>query len=120
MSGGVPYMGWSAGSNMACPGLYTSNDMPIVEPESFQALGLVPFQINPHYTEATPPGHRGETRDQRLAEFLIMNPERAVVGLREGSHLRVTDGAVELCGKPAMLFRADQERLELAPGPVTI
>lgn len=117
---GVPYMGWSAGSNMACPGLFTSNDMPIVEPHSFEALRLVPFQINPHYTEAVPPGHRGETRDQRLAEFIVMNPERAVVGLREGSHLKVDGDRVELVGEPARLFRSGQETITLEPGPVSI
>ena len=67
---GLPYLGWSAGSNVACPTIMTTNDMPIVEPPSLKAMHLVPFQINPHYTESTIPGHGGESRDQRIAEFL--------------------------------------------------
>ena len=95
---GVPYVGWSAGSNLACPTIMTTNDMPVAEPPTFAAFGLVPFQINPHFTDAHPPGHRGETRRQRLAEFVAANPEMPVVGLPEGTALRVADGAMELLG----------------------
>lgn len=96
---GVPYMGWSAGSNVACPTIKTTNDMPVVEPPSFAALGLVPFQINPHYTDAMLPHHQGETRADRIAEFTRANPEIFVVGLREGSMLRVEGDDVALLGE---------------------
>jgi dipeptidase E len=114
---GVPYVGWSAGSNVACPTIRTTNDMPIVEPPSLNALALVPFQINPHYTDATLPNHGGETRAERLTEFLEMNPSMTVIGLREGTMLRVEDERIELLGdKPARVFRRDLEVIESAPG----
>lgn len=113
---GVPYVGWSAGSNVACPTIRTTNDMPIVEPPSFAALGLVPFQINPHYTSEHLPGHRGETRDERLAEFTHANAGVRVVGLREGTILRVEGEAVRLVGPhPARLFLKGREPRDLAP-----
>src|SRR5918995_597188 len=77
---GMPYVGTSAGTNVVCPTIKTTNDMPIVEPPTFDALGLVPFQINPHYTDARLEGHGGETRDERIAEFLRVNPGVYVVG----------------------------------------
>ena len=89
---GVPYVGWSAGSNVACPAISTTNDMPIVEPESFRAVGAVKFQINPHYLDANPEGHAGETREVRLLEFVAANPRRYAVGLREGCMLRYEAG----------------------------
>jgi dipeptidase E len=106
---GVPYIGWSAGANVACPTIKTTNDMPIVEPPSFNALGLVPFQINPHYTEATLPRHSGETRAARLEEFSVANPNVYVVGLREGSILRVNGTTITLMGPhQATVFRHGQ------------
>lgn len=103
--GGIPYVGWSAGANLAGPTISTTNDMPIVEPPTFRALGLVPFQVNPHFTDAHPPGHRGETRRERLAEFVAANPEAAVIGLPEGTALRVTEAGVRLLGaNPALVF----------------
>ena len=90
---GVPYIGWSAGSNVACPTIRTTNDMPIVEPSRLDAMRLVPFQINPHYTDEVLPNHGGETRAQRIAEFTKVNPGVVVIGLREGSALRVIHGA---------------------------
>ncbi|MEO7997297.1 MAG: dipeptidase PepE [Gemmatimonadaceae bacterium] len=96
---GVPYMGWSAGSVIACPTMQTTNDMPITEPESFNALGLVGFQINAHFTDAHPPGFQGETRRQRLAEFVAANPNVSVVGLPEGTWLRVHGNSVVLRGR---------------------
>ena len=95
---GVPFIGWSAGANVACPTIKTTNDMPIVEPPSLRALHLIPFQINPHYTEATLPQHSGETRPERLAEFVAANPNVYVVGLREGSMLRIEGATVMLRG----------------------
>ncbi|MCX2747861.1 dipeptidase PepE [Arthrobacter sp. MI7-26] len=92
---GTRYMGASAGTNIASPTLRTTNDMPIVEPPSFSTLGLVPFQINPHYLDADPGStHAGETRETRLSEFLEEN-DVPVLGLREGAHLRVTGTAGE-------------------------
>lgn len=105
VNSGAPYVGWSAGSNVACPTIRTTNDMPIVEPPSFDAMGLVPFQINPHYLDAHPEGHQGETREERLLEFIEANPGVHVVGLREGSMLRVESGRVGLVGeKTARVF----------------
>ena len=114
---GVPYVGWSAGSNVACPTIRTTNDMPIVEPPSFEALGLVPFQINPHYTDRHPPGHQGETRAERIEEFCIANPAMPVVGLPEGTLLRVEGERLTLLGtQPATVFRNGFAPTEVAPG----
>jgi dipeptidase E len=114
---GTPYVGWSAGSNVACPTIRTTNDMPVVEPPSFDALGLVPFQINPHYTSETLPGHHGETRDERLNEFVHANPGVRVVGLREGTVLKLEGPRVTLLGgKPARVFLKGEEPEDLAPG----
>lgn len=114
VAAGVPYIGWSAGSNMTCPGLYTTNDMPIVEPQSFKALDLVPFQINPHYLDAHPDGHAGETREQRIDEFLMLNKGMYVAGLREGCMLLVENGAMRLIGSRTMrLFKFGEKPREL-------
>jgi len=114
---GKPYIGWSAGSNLACPSIRTTNDMPIIEPASLLAMGLLGFQLNPHYTERTLAGHGGESRDQRLAEFLALNPRVPVLGLREGSLLRVEGGKLELrLGPGARLFRAGRKPRDLKPG----
>ena len=102
---GMPYAGWSAGSNLACPTIRTTNDMPIVEPRSLAAMNLLPFQLNPHYTERTLARHGGETRDQRIAEFQRLNPGVPVLGLREGSLLRLEGRRLELrLGPGAKLF----------------
>lgn len=110
---GMPYMGWSAGSNVACPTIRTTNDMPVVEPPGFSALGLFPCQINPHFTDARPPGHMGETRSQRIEEFLLANPRETVLGLPEGGALKLTDGELELLGKHPVLFRYGEEAREI-------
>ena len=107
---GVPYLGWSAGAVVAAPTIKTTNDMPIVEVPSLAALGLVPFQINAHYTDAHPPGFRGETRAERLTEFVAANPNVPVIGLPEGTMLRVDGARVELVGpEPARVFRAGHD-----------
>jgi dipeptidase E len=113
---GMPYIGWSAGSNLACPTIRTTNDMPIVWPASYEALGLIPFQINPHYTEHLPPEHQGETRDDRLHEFMRLNPGMPVLGLREGSALRLDAGRLELLGEHSAKLFLDGKTRELGLG----
>jgi dipeptidase E len=116
---GMPYMGASAGTNMAGPTIKTTNDMPIVQPHSFQALGLVSYQINPHYLDPDPGStHMGETRETRIREFLEEN-DACVVGLREGGWLEVSGAQSTLRGpKSARVFRRDQEPLEVSPGSI--
>ncbi len=113
---GMRYAGASAGSNLACPTIKTTNDMPIVEPPSFEALGLVPFQINPHYLDPDPRStHMGETRETRIREFHEEN-ETPVVGLREGAMLRVEGERVTLKGLAgARIFRRGQDPVEVSP-----
>lgn len=111
---GTPYIGWSAGSNVACPTLRTTNDMPIVAPLSFETLNLVPFQLNPHYLDDNPSNHGGETREMRIAEFIIQNPEMYVVGLRESTILHFEDGKLSLIGdRSARIFKHGKETIEL-------
>jgi dipeptidase E len=114
---GMPYIGSSAGSNVAGPTIRTTNDMPIVEPPSFNALGLVPFQINPHYLDPDPGStHMGETREERILQFLEEN-ETPVVGLREGAMLSVEQGRAILKGSTgARIFRKGQPPVEVLPG----
>ncbi len=113
---GMRYAGASAGSNLACPTIKTTNDMPIVEPPSFEALGLVPFQINPHYLDPDPRStHMGETRETRIREFHEEN-DRPVVGLQEGAMLRVEGEQVTLTGLAgARIFRRGQDPVEVSP-----
>lgn len=114
---GLPYAGWSAGANLAAPTIATTNDMPIVDPHGFDALDLVPFQINAHYTDRVIEGHGGESREQRLREFLALNPERVVLGLPEGAWLRCSGGRIALVGGiPAALFRHGAAVVTVAPG----
>lgn len=114
---GTPYIGWSAGSNVACPSLRTTNDMPVVDPMGFDCIGLVPFQINPHYLDAHPEGHGGETREQRIEEFLEINPQTTVVGLREGTMFRYENNCLELIGnRSARIFKKGMTPLELNAG----
>ena len=116
VAAGVPYFGASAGSNVACPTIRTSNDMPIVETRTFDALSLVPFQINPHYVDPPPPESRvGETRAERLQEFLEEN-DVTVIGLREPSWVVVNDDRMSLRGTGgAVMFRRGREPEPAAP-----
>ena len=114
---GMLYIGSSAGSNVAAPTIRTTNDMPIVQPPSFDALGLVSFQINPHYLDADPNStHKGETREERIIQFLEEN-ETPVVGLREGAMLRIENSQTLLKGSAgARIFRRGHEPVEMLPG----
>lgn len=116
---GMPYMGSSAGSNVAAPTIRTTNDMPIVQPPSFDALGLVTFQINPHYLDPDPHSkHMGETREERLLQYLEEN-ETPVIGLREGAMIHVERGVTTLKGSTgARIFRRGQEPVEVKPGTI--
>jgi dipeptidase E len=114
---GMPYIGSSAGSIVACPSLKTTKDMPVVEPPSFSALGLVQFQISPHYLDPDPNSkHMGETQEERINQFLEEN-DAPVVGLREGGLLRVEQGGVVLHGTTrARIFRRGHDPVEAATG----
>ena len=113
---GKPYVGWSAGSGICAPTIRTSNDMPICDPGGFDALGLVPFQINPHYTDAKLPGHGGESRDQRINEFLALNQRTSVIGLREGALLNINDEFMSVEGTGMRLFRSGTEPKDIPGG----
>lgn len=112
---GTPYIGWSAGSNIACPTLKTTNDMPIVEPSSFKTLKLVPFQINPHYLDDNPSNHGGETREVRINEFIEANQNTYVVGLREGTMLLLDQNDLVMLGnRNARIFKFGEDPKELS------
>jgi len=117
VSEGMPYIGSSAGSNVATPTIKTTNDMPIVQPPSFNALGLVSFQINPHYLDPDPNStHKGETREERIVQFLEEN-ETPVVGLREGAMIHYENGSSMLKGSSgARIFRRGAAPVEAQPG----
>jgi dipeptidase E len=114
---GAPYIGSSAGSNVAGPTIKTTKDMPIVQPRSFDSLGLVPFQISPHYLDPDPNStHMGETQEERILQFLEENAT-PVVGIREGASLLIENGAVTLKGETgARIFRRGQPPVEVTPG----
>jgi dipeptidase E len=107
------YLGLSAGANLACPTIKTTNDMPIADPGALDALGLIPFQINPHYVNVVLPNHHGETRNDRLLEFVHANPGLPVLGLPEGDWLR----NLELCGPhPAVWFEKGKDPATVRAG----
>jgi dipeptidase E len=116
VAGGMPYIGSSAGSIVACPSLRTTKDMPIVQPPSFEALGLASFQISPHYLDPDPSStHMGETQEERILQFLEEN-NAPVIGLREGGMLRVENGSVTLKGSSgARIFRCGELPVEAVP-----
>lgn len=111
---GTPYVGWSAGSNVACPTICTTNDMPIIDPLGFNAFNLVKFQINPHYLDKNPEGFGGETREARILEYIEINPNMFVTGLREATMFLIEGQSIKLIGKHACrIFRKNQEPKEL-------
>jgi dipeptidase E len=114
---GVPYIGWSAGANLACPTIKTTNDMPIVEPPSFNALNLVHFQINPHFIDFPLPDETAETRVDRINEFLAVNPGVYVAGMRDGTMLRVDAASIRVEGTGQVcIFVKDQAPVDFGPG----
>ena len=114
---GTPYIGWSAGSNVACPTIKTTNDMPVVEPDSFEAFNLIPFQINPHYLDSNPSGHAGETREERILEFIEINQNIYVAGLREGTMLLRESDKISLIGQRKIrIFRKGTPPEEFGSG----
>ena len=108
---GCKYIGWSAGSNIAGLSIKTTNDMPIVQPQSFDGLSFINAQINPHYTDYVAPNHNGETRDQRIQEFCILSPEVSVIGIKEGSAIQIKGTQACLLGKhQAYIFKGLDKR----------
>lgn len=111
---GMPYIGWSAGSNITGLSIRTTNDMPIIEPPSFSALAFLPFQLNPHYTNFVLPGHNGETRAQRLKEFTCIDPDTPIIGIQEGSALWRRGDTLALLGeKEAFLFQGEAQEVTI-------
>ncbi|WP_445946843.1 dipeptidase PepE [Shewanella sp.] len=114
---GKPYVGWSAGSNITGLSIRTTNDMPIVEPPSFNALNLLPLQLNPHYSNYQAPGHNGETRAQRLLEFTVVDPLTPVIAIQEGTALWRQGDNLRLVGdKEGYLFHGKQQEVPITSG----
>ena len=115
-AGELPYVGWSAGSNVATPTIRTTNDMPIVQPPSFNALNIAPFQINPHFISGKTAGHNGESREDRLNEFLAFNPQEQLLALYEGSALYIEGVRGRILGeKEGLWFKAPDNIEKIAP-----
>lgn len=116
VSGGMPYIGWSAGANIAGATIRTTNDMPIVEPPSFNALHFLNAQLNPHYTDFVPVGFHGETRDMRLAEFMQLNPTTPVIGIPEGSALQANADKLTMLGETGAYWFLNGQKQHIAAG----
>lgn len=112
---GTRYIGWSAGSNICGQTIRTTNDMPIIAPASFDALGFVNAQLNPHYTDYQPPGHNGETRDDRLFEFTALNPTTPVIAIPEGTALKIENNSLTYVGELTGYVFIGDEKTPLAP-----
>lgn len=116
---GAPYIGWSAGSNVACPTICTTNDMPIVQPKSFEALDFIDFQINPHFTTKTIADHGGESRVMRLQEYLAANPTQIVTCLPEATYLEIRDNKIYYTGTNSATILSSKETIVLESGDIT-
>lgn len=110
VSEGMPYMGWSAGANIAGKTMMTTNDMPIIFPKSFETIGMFPYQINPHFISGKMAGHNGESREERLEEYLLLNPKEIVYALPEGDAILIEGKKAKILGEaPALVFENQKE-----------
>ena len=112
VANGAKYFGWSAGANIAGKTIMTTNDMPIIMPKSFDSLNIFPYQINPHFISGKLAGHNGESREERLEEFLIANPKETIYALPEGTALLIEDSEVEVIGHSEILKFEYQKEIE--------
>ena len=112
VANGAKYFGWSAGANIAGKTMMTTNDMPIIMPKSFDSLNIFPYQINPHFISGKLAGHNGESREERLEEFLIANPKDTIYALPEGTALLIADNEVEVIGHSEILKFEYQKEIE--------
>lgn len=112
VTNGAKYFGWSAGANIAGKTMMTTNDMPIIMPKSFDSLNIFPYQINPHFISGKLAGHNGESREERLEEFLIANPKETIYALPEGTALLITDNEAEVIGHSEILKFEYQKEIE--------
>lgn len=110
VNGGTKYFGWSAGANIAGKTMMTTNDMPIIMPKSFDSLNIFPYQINPHFISGKISGHNGESREDRLAEFLKIHPKEIVYALPEGTWLRIDEDECEICGLAQEIYKFEFEK----------
>ncbi|WP_462110154.1 dipeptidase PepE [Campylobacter concisus] len=112
VANGAKYFGWSAGANIAGKTMMTTNDMPIIMPKSFDSLNIFPYQINPHFISGKLAGHNGESREERLEEFLIANPKETIYALPEGTALLIEDDEAEVIGHSEILKFEYQKEIE--------
>ena len=112
VANGTKYFGWSAGANIAGKTMMTTNDMPIIMPKSFDSLNIFPYQINPHFISGKLAGHNGESREERLEEFLIANPKETIYALPEGTALLIADSEAEVIGHSEILKFEYQKEIE--------